>query len=97
MTLEKNLQSRIIKYLRELEFCWVIKYNGNYRGAPDLIILYKGNFIGVELKRPKKHKISEWQLKQKEKIEKCGGHHYFVTSLKEIKSIIKIYEKEKEN
>lgn len=74
MAEEKNFETKIRKYL-ESKGAWVLKTwsNGVQRaGVPDLIVCYRGTFMGLEIKarngRPSK--LQEWNL---EKIKEAGG------------------------
>lgn len=64
---ETILQKKIRSYL-ENKGAWVVKYHGNEFseiGVPDLLVCYKGKFIGLEVKvKPNKpSKIQEAQIK----------------------------------
>lgn len=75
MAAEKNFENRVKKYLEE-KGCWYIKYWGGAAytkaGVPDLLVCFKGWFLGIELKAPK-GKPSDLQLYNLRKIEKAGG------------------------
>ena len=48
--------------------------SGGRRGIPDLIICYRGHFLGVELKAPSKRaKVSVQQQLEIEAIRRAGG------------------------
>ncbi len=49
----------------------------NKRGAPDICGIYRGKFIGIEVKT-KTGRISPLQLAAKEAIEKAGGTYLLV-------------------
>lgn len=56
------------------------------RGLPDIIIIHRGSFIALEVKRPDALQRPE----QKEWGDKCiinGGYYYLVHSLEEVKRI----------
>jgi Holliday junction resolvase len=51
-TPEGKIQAEIIKYLKANKI-WNIRYNANVTyGLPDIIGIYRGYFIGVEVKTP---------------------------------------------
>ncbi len=96
-TLEKEIQLAICEYLAyKRYFFWrqntiPVFDKGHYRpmpkfsinGVPDIILVHKGIFWGLEVKRPK-GKISENQVIFKEKLEKAGGKYDIVTSIDDI-------------
>ena len=57
------------------------------KGIPDILILIKGTFIGVEIKRPKLG-LRPAQAIFGERIKQNGGYYFMVTSLQEMKEII---------
>lgn len=67
--LEKDLQKKFIKSLREYEaFVWKLQENATTpAGEPDTIICYKGFYGFIEFKRDE---TSEFQPLQKEKLKK---------------------------
>jgi Holliday junction resolvase len=92
-TPEGKIQSEIIKYLKENKI-WHIRYNANITyGLPDLIVIYNGYFVGIEVKTPK-GRATELQKQMKYSIEKAGGHHIFATSVDDVYNLIRRIEKE---
>lgn len=74
MAEEKNFEQRI-KQILKLRGAWFLKTHGNgYQrsGIPDLIVCYKGRFIGIELKA-EKGKTSRLQEFEIEEIRKADG------------------------
>ena len=61
---EKAIQKKIIKDLKDRGY-WVMKTQGGVAGtpvgAPDIIACYKGEFLGIEVKKIG-GKVSESQL-----------------------------------
>lgn len=50
---ESQLQSKILQYLKTQPHTFCIKtIKTNARGTPDIIIVYRGFFIFIEVKRP---------------------------------------------
>lgn len=101
---ETQIQKDIIEYLEELQYnkkkCYVIRVNSGYaimagrviklapEGTPDIIVCYKGKFIGLEVKSS----TGKQRVKQKEAqdfIESAKGQYYIVRSLQAVKKIIK--------
>ena len=68
-------------------------------GFPDLICIYKGYFIGLELKRPdNKGRHIKQQEKVKQDLLNAGAYCEFITSIEQVERILKtIDEKEKKN
>lgn len=63
---EKEFEGKV-KRLLKLRGCWVLKTfsNGIQRaGVPDLLVCYKGHFIGIELKAEKGRpsKLQEYEI-----------------------------------
>ena len=80
MTLEKDIEQKLIKIVeRHGGMClkWVCP---GWAGVPDRIILMPGGrVIFVELKRPQAGVISRRQLWWQGKLNKLGFTHWFVT------------------
>lgn len=71
---EKDFENKVKKYLKD-KGAYVIKHHGGYFskvGVPDLLICYKGKFLGVELKGDN-GKPSPLQLHNIDLIKKSGG------------------------
>jgi len=89
--LEKDLVSKIIKYLRGLDgcFCWK-EHGGMYgtAGIPDIIACIGGRFIAFEVKVPT-GKLTKLQEITIGKINTAGGIAVKVTSVEEVKNVIK--------
>lgn len=97
--LEKNIQSAICDYLAfKKVFFWrsnnipaFEQKSGFYRpmpkysmrGVPDIIIIKKGQFIGLEVKRPK-GKQSDNQIEFQKNCELNGGKYYVVFSIDDV-------------
>ena len=75
MAAEKVFENKLKKYLKS-KGAWVLKYWGGsvytQAGVPDLLVCYKGKFIGIEVKAETGH-ASELQLNTIEQIKKAGG------------------------
>lgn len=56
-------------------------------GTPDILCLYKGRFIGIEVKAKGGRQSSE-QKDMAKLIKKAGGEYHIVRSLKKLKEII---------
>ena len=74
MKSEKTFENKVKLYLKQ-KGAYFIKTHGDRFskvGVPDLIVCYKGLFIGIELKAPN-GKPSELQLAHLKMIHKAGG------------------------
>lgn len=74
MASEKNFENRVKKWLKE-HGAWYLKtWGGGYQrnGIPDLLICWKGKFIGVELKA-ENGTASELQKYELKTINDAGG------------------------
>jgi Holliday junction resolvase len=95
-TPEGKIQSSIIKYLKEHKI-WHIRYTASTTyGLPDIIAIYNGYFVGIEVKTPT-GRATELQKQMKYSIEKAGGYHIFATSVDDVYKLIRSIEKEHED
>lgn len=88
---EKTITNQILKYLKKLPECFAFKEHGGLYGTsgiPDIIICYKGKFVAFEVKT-EKGKLSKLQEITIEKIRNAKGMAFKVTSLEEVKEILK--------
>ena len=88
---EKTITNQILKYLKDLPECYAFKEHGGLYGTsgiPDIICCYKGRFVAFEVKN-EKGKLSKLQEITIEKIRKASGVAFKVTSLEEVKEILK--------
>ena len=79
MAEEKRFEEKVKKLLRE-RGAWLLKtWGGGFQrsGIPDLLICYKGRFIGIELKA-EKGKVSELQDRELRLIRNAGGMGFVV-------------------
>ena len=60
---------------------------GQKKGFPDIILCYRGTFIGLEVKTEtgKQSKEQKWNQR---KIIDNGGHYFIVRSLDDVKEIL---------
>lgn len=88
---EKTITNQILKYLKNLPECFAFKEHGGLYGTsgiPDIIVCYKGKFLAFEVKT-EKGKLSKLQEMTIAKIQKANGMAFKVTSLEEVKEILK--------
>jgi hypothetical protein len=89
--LEKEIVNKILKYLKTLPECFAWKEHGGMYGTsgiPDIIVCYKGRFVAFEVKT-ESAKLTTLQENTLRKINAAGGAAYKVTSLDEVKEILK--------
>lgn len=87
---ESDIQSAIIKYLRTLPAAYVINHHGGPMatvGVPDLLVCYRGRFIGLEVKMPGKE-ATAIQLHHYKLIQAASGVAGTVSSIHEVKYIL---------
>jgi len=103
--LEREIQKTIIEYLTYLENLGKLYFfragsgaikldNGRYfktgkPGLPDIIVLIKGMFIGLEVKTSN-GKQSKIQKEAEENIKKNNGYYFIVRSIEDVENILKL-------
>lgn len=87
MRIESDFQRQVISYLKQKRV-WFFRFQAqsNLNGLPDIICLYKGFFIGLELKADKGNP-TELQLMKIKTINENGGIGVITNDLSEIKGI----------
>lgn len=85
---ESSIQKRIIAYINTIGYCVKI-ISANKSGVPDLICCIDGKFIALEIKRSYGGVTSALQEHHIKLIQDAGGIAYVVSSLYEVKEIIK--------
>jgi penicillin-binding protein-related factor A (putative recombinase) len=88
---EKRIVNAILKHLKTLPDCFAWKEHGGQYGTaglPDIICCYSGLFIAFEVKTDK-GKLSKLQEITLQKINAAKGKAFKVTSLREVKEILK--------
>ncbi|MDR1628541.1 MAG: VRR-NUC domain-containing protein [Oscillospiraceae bacterium] len=89
--LEKTIANKILKFLKTLPSCFAWKNHGDLfsqAGIPDIICCIGGKFVAFEIKTST-GKLSKLQEITIEKIKNAGGLAFKVTSLDEVKKILK--------
>lgn len=95
LVLEKNIQKKILNYLRQQECCFAYKIiTANINGLPDIACIYKGKPLFFEVKRDSACKPTPLQVYQHEQIKACGGGVWVVSSLGEVKDIFAKLDKD---
>lgn len=88
---EKTITNQILKYLKTEPECFAFKEHGGIYGVsglPDIICCYKGKFMAFEIKTPQ-GKLSKLQEITIKRINEAGGIAVKVTSLQEVKDVLK--------
>ncbi len=92
MKLEKHIVSDIIKYLNKTDDCHVWKSHGGMYstpGVPDVIGVYQGKFLGIEVKRPdKKKSVTKLQQTFINKLNDCGGISFVACSVDDVIGVV---------
>lgn len=88
---EKTITNQILKYLKSEPECFAFKEHGGIYGVsgiPDIICCYKGKFMAFEVKTTQ-GRLSKLQEITIKRINESGGMAFKVTSLQEVKNILK--------
>ena len=93
---ESQLVNKIKAYLKTLDNCFFWKEHGGAygkAGIPDIIVCYKGQFVGLECKvgKNKPTVLQELTIRQ---IRSAGGIAEVVRSVEEVKQIIEAFRQE---
>ena len=89
--LEKNITAAIMRHLKTVPNCFAWKEHGGMYGTaglPDIICCYHGRFVAFEVKAPD-GKLTKLQETMIQKIRAAKGEAYKVTSVEEVKEILK--------
>ena len=87
---EKEIVSKILRYLKTVPKCFAWKEHGGIYGTagiPDIIACIDGKFYAFEVKTPvgKTTKLQEATIR---KILACGGTDAVVRSVDEVRAVI---------
>ena len=87
---EQDIQKKIKDWL-EKQGAYVVKViSASKAGIPDLLVCYKGKFIGIEVKTPKtKTNVSDLQYYNIELIDKAMGYAIVAWDLEGVQSFIR--------
>lgn len=89
--LEGKIQEGIISYLKKNRiYHFRFQAQSNLNGLPDIICLYKGFFIGLELKREKGGTPTGLQLRKIKAINDNGGIGLIVRSVYEVEMLLDV-------
>lgn len=101
--LEKDIQYSVCDYLaKKRYFFWRQNTAGIYDakggfyrraskwaldGVPDIIVIFQGRFIGLEVKRPTT-KQEESQKNFEREVKLAGGEYYIIRSIEDLQKIL---------
>jgi Holliday junction resolvase len=86
--LEKDIQSKCLKYLKTQVGIWAVKtITTNKGGVPDILACIEGIFVAFEIKR-EGEKATALQAYNGNEIIKSGGEWYLVNNFEAFKAII---------
>ena len=89
MKLENKIQKEVIDYLKKNSiYHFRLQAQVNLNGIPDIIALYKGYMLGIELKK-EDGKPTDLQLKKIQAINENGGIGVIIKSVSQLDSLIK--------
>lgn len=83
---ESKFKKEIKQFLKSIGAYYAIIPGGAYgtNGSPDMVVCYKGMFIGIEAKANEGVQ-SEWQKNHQRQIERAGGHYLLPYDLEQVK------------
>lgn len=91
---ETLIQNEIQAYLDSQKIYNIrVHADGTTVGEPDLIVCFKGRFVGLEVKT-KTGKPSGIQEAKGQIIKENGGYHIYPTSVEDVKELFTKIEKE---
>lgn len=89
---ETDLQNKVISYLDGRQvFNFRYQAASNQYGMPDIIAIYRGYFIGLELKTDD-GKPTELQLRMLNAIKNAGGYADIIRSVTDVISLFQIID-----
>lgn len=87
--LESDLQDKVKQLLtKKRVFHFRFQAQSNLNGLPDIICLYKGFFLGLELKRPNKGAPTDLQLRKLKSIIDNGGIGILVEYVEQVDNLL---------
>ena len=98
MTPEGKVQKEVLDYLKKRRvYHFRFQAQVNLNGLPDILALYKGVFLGLELKRPDGGKPTGLQLKKLEAINENGGIGVIIDNVEQVKMLLDIIDQDEDN
>lgn len=92
---EHKIQADILKYLKD-NHIFHFRYNASTSsfGLPDIIAIFEGFFVGIEVKDPN-GRSTLLQQNIKKSIEEAGAYHVFATSVADVEQLLeKVHNQE---
>jgi hypothetical protein len=89
--LEKDITAVILRHLKTVPGCFAYKTHGGMYGTaglPDVVCCLNGRFVAFEIKQPG-GRLTKLQEITIAKIKAAGGEAFKVTSVGEVKEILK--------
>jgi len=92
---EKNFKTKVLKYLKNnFDGAWIYHPSDKWRtGIPDILMLWQGNFLAIELKVGD-NKTSKLQDKTLSEIQNAGGYTIIAYHFDTLKIELNKYQKE---
>lgn len=89
MAKEQSNQAKIRKFLKSVPQCWNVKVKTADRaGIPDVIVCFRGYFIGFEVKRTESGEATKIQQYEIDRIKAAQGLAFVVSSVDDVKAIL---------
>ncbi len=85
--MEKDIQDKIIKFLKSQGYYVIKTIVVSRNGVPDIIACIRGKFYAFEVKNEKR-KITPLQEYNIKLINESGGKAYLVRSVEEVKTVL---------
>lgn len=82
--MEKDLQTKILDFLKDNKHFAVKTIVSNKSGIPDILACINGKFVGIEVKDTNKQP-TRIQLYKLQGIRKSGGHSTWVDNFEDFK------------
>ena len=93
---ESRLQREVVKYLKSVSGLFYFKVHGGTMqqpGIPDILVCYRGRFIGFELKAHNK-RPTPLQAHTMARIVSCGGMALVVYNISDVQAVVERVELE---
>ena len=91
--LENQVQKDVLKYLKKQRvYHFRFQAQVNLNGMPDIIALYRGYFLGLELKRPNGGRATGLQLKKLDAINENGGIGVVIDNVENLKLLLSLID-----
>lgn len=92
--LEKDIQKKIMLYLKKQGGWWKKISDKFQKGIPDIIGCCEGRFISIEVKRPGAYQ-TKYQMYEAKKIDEAGGIYFIASSVQVVKTMLNFHFKKK--